>query len=246
MRLRLQLGRVLHPVTVTVFPSFCRICGRALEEPGEKIICGRCLDRVEFHRGPVCPVCGRFYQQPAAEGYPCGQCLEQTPPFSRHRSLGPYSGRLKEALLLFKYKGCEVLGRVLGGMAYEHLAADGLFEGLDFIVPVPLHRKREKERGFNQAELLGRALSDRSGVPLLLGVLIKVRYTPAQVSLEAADRETNLRKAFTVRKAGKITGRTVLLVDDVFTTGSTLRECAAELSRAGAREVRALSLARAV
>lgn len=246
MRLRLQLGRVLHPLTVTVFPSFCRLCGRALEDPGEKIICSRCLGRVEFHRGPVCPVCGRFYHQAAASGLLCGHCLERPEPFSRHRSLGPYSGRLKEIILLFKYKGCEVLGRVLGKMAYDQLATDGLFSGLDFILPVPLHRKREKQRGFNQAELLGRALSDLSGVPLLLRVLIKVRYTPAQVSLEAAERESNLRGAFGVRKPGQIDGRTVLLVDDVFTTGSTLRECAGELRRAGAREVRALTVARAV
>ncbi|MCR4409390.1 MAG: ComF family protein [Candidatus Saccharicenans sp.] len=246
MKLRLRLGRVMHPVTVTVFPSFCRLCGRTLEDPGQKIVCGHCLDRVEFHHGPVCPVCGRFYHQPAASGHLCGHCLERPEPFSRHRSLGPYAGRLKEIILLFKYKECEALGRVLGQMAYDRLATDGLFAGLDFIVPVPLHRKREKRRGFNQADLLGRALSDLSGVPLLPRVLIKVRYTPAQVSLEAAERESNLRGAFGVRKAGRIDGRTILLVDDVFTTGSTLRECAAELRRAGAREVRALTVARAV
>ncbi|RFT16983.1 MAG: hypothetical protein OP8BY_0925 [Candidatus Saccharicenans subterraneus] len=246
MKLRLHLSRVMHPVTVIVFPSSCRLCGRALEDPKEKIICTRCLDRVEVHHGPVCPICGRFYHQPAAAGHPCGHCLERPEPFSRHRSLGPYSGRLKEIILLFKYKGCEVLSQPLAAMVYEHLASDGFFDGLDFIVPVPLHRKREKQRGFNQAELLGRALSDLSGVPLLPGILIKVRNTPAQVSLEAAEREMNLRTAFTVSKAGKINGRTALLVDDVFTTGSTLRECAAELRRAGAREVRALTLARAV
>ncbi|NPV82515.1 MAG: ComF family protein [Candidatus Aminicenantes bacterium] len=246
MKLRLRLGRVMHPVTVTVFPSFCRLCGRALEEPGQKVVCGHCLDRVEFHHGPVCPVCGRFYHQAAASGLPCGHCLERPEPFSRHRSLGPYSGRLKEIILLFKYKGCEVLSQPLAAMAHEHLASDGFFNGLDFIVPVPLHRKREKQRGFNQAELLGRALSGLSGVTLLPGILIKIRNTPAQVSLEAGERETNLRTAFTVRKAEKINGRAVLLVDDVFTTGSTLRECAAELRRAGAREVRALTVARAV
>jgi len=110
----------------------------------------------------------------------------------------------------------------------------------------PFTREERKKRGFNQAELLGRALSDLSGIPLLPDVLIKIRNTPTQVSLKAAERETNLRRAFMVRKAEKITGRTVMLVDDVFTTGSTLRECAAQLRRAGVREVRALTLARAV
>ncbi len=241
-----SLSRVLHPVTATIFPSFCRLCGGALDEPGEKIVCTRCFDRIEVHRGPVCPVCGRFYQQATATGQLCGSCLERAPEFSRHRSLGPYSGRLKEVILLFKYKSCEILSRPLSEIAYRQFAGDGLFEDLDFIVPVPLHRKREKQRGFNQAELLGRALSRWSGVPVLSGVLIKIRNTPAQVSLEAAEREINLRRAFMVKNASKISGRVVLLVDDVFTTGSTLTECAAELRRAGAEEVRGLTLARAV
>ncbi len=246
MKLRFRLSRALHPVTVTVFPSFCRLCGRALVDPEEKIICARCLETVEIHRGPVCPVCGRFYHQTAASGQPCGQCQERTPEFSRHRSLGPYSGRLKEVILLFKYKSCEFLSRPLSAMVFRHFAGGDLFEGLDYIVPVPLHRKREKQRGFNQAELLGCGLSDLSGLPLLTGVLIKIRNTPAQVSLEAAERETNLRKAFLVKKGEKIDGRKILLVDDVITTGSTLRECAARLRQAGAGEIRALTLARAV
>lgn len=239
-------GRVIHPVMVTVFPSFCRLCGRALEVSGEKIVCFRCLQRVERHAGPYCPICGRFYHQSEASVEPCGQCLKQPPPFSRHRSLGPYSGRLKEVILLFKYKDCEALSRPLARMMYEHPAGREIFEGLDCILPVPLHRKREKIRGFNQAALLGRSISELSGVPFLSGVLVKTRTTPAQVSLEAADRESNLKGAFEVRKAHQIAGKTVLLVDDVFTTGSTLKECAGQLEKAGAREIRALTLARAV
>ncbi|MGB9906123.1 MAG: ComF family protein [Candidatus Saccharicenans sp.] len=242
----LRLHRVFHPLTLTVFPSFCRLCSRALEDPEERVVCSRCLHQVEIHRGPVCPVCGRFYQQEASAGQVCGQCLEAPPHLSRHRSLGPYSGRLKELILLFKYKGCEVLSRPLGLMAYEYLAGDGIFAGLDCILPVPLHRKRKKMRGFNQAELLGRILSDLSGLPLLTRVLVKTRNTPTQVSLEAAERETNLRGAFKVRKPGQIEKRRLLLVDDVFTTGSTLRECAKELRKSGALEVRAITLARAL
>ena len=131
-------------------------------------------------------------------------------------------------------------------MVYENLAGDGIFTGLDCILPVPLHRKREKMRGFNQAELLGRSISRLSSLPLLRGVLVKTRNTPAQVSLEAAERETNLRGAFEVRKPALVKGQTVLLVDDVFTTGSTLRECSRVLGQSGALEVRALTLARAL
>ncbi|MGQ9800420.1 MAG: ComF family protein [Candidatus Saccharicenans sp.] len=242
----LRLSRVFYPLTITIFPSFCRLCGRALEDHEEKVVCSRCLQQVEIHRGPVCPVCGRFYQQEAAAGQVCGQCLEGAPLWSRHRSLGPYTGRLKELILLFKYKGCEILSRPLGRMVHENLAGDGIFSGLDCILPVPLHRKRERMRGFNQAELLGQSISALSSLPLLKGVLIKTRNTPAQVSLEAAERETNLRGAFEVRKPGQIKNLRLLLVDDVFTTGSTLGECARTLIKSGALEVRALTLARAV
>ena len=243
----LRFSRVFYPLTITIFPSFCRLCGRALEDYEEKVVCGRCLQQVAIHRGPVCPVCGRFYQQEEAAGQVCGQCLEAAPLLlSRHRSLGPYTGRLKEIILLFKYKGCEVLSRPLSRMVYENLAGDGIFSGLDCILPVPLHRKRERMRGFNQAGLLGLSISRLSGLPFLTGVLVKTRNTLAQVSLEAAERETNLRGAFEVRKPGLVKGRAVLLVDDVFTTGSTLRECARVLRRSGALEVRALTLARTV
>lgn len=175
----------------------------------------------------------------------CGSCLRELPPFSRHRSVGLYSGRLKEIIILFKYKGNEVLSQPLARLAFETLSQDGIFRGVDGIVPVPLHRKREKMRGFNQSELLARQLSRYCSLPVLSGFLYKIRNTPAQVSLEAQKRETNLKGAFKVRRADKLKGRSILLVDDVFTTGSTIGECSQALRTAGVREVRALTLARA-
>ncbi len=136
--------------------------------------------------------------------------------------------------------------RPLAIMLQEVLEREGLLENVDLIIPVPLHRKREKSRGYNQAALLSSALSELTGVPWLSEALVRTRNTPPQVSLQAAERITNLKGAFKVKKAEKVAGRVVLLVDDVFTTGSTLRECAGELSKAGAREVRAATLARAV
>ncbi|MDI6846068.1 MAG: ComF family protein [Candidatus Saccharicenans sp.] len=231
---------------MTFFPSRCLLCRQLLEKPGEKIVCHRCLSLVEAHRGPVCPVCGRFYHNPSASSFPCGDCLEQPPSYSRHRSFGPYSGQLKEIILLFKYRGHEGLRRPLAIMLQEVLEREGLLENVDLIIPVPLHRKREKSRGYNQAALLSSALSKLTGVPWLSDALVRTRNTPPQVSLQAAERQTNLEGAFKVKKTEKVAGRVVLLVDDVFTTGSTLRECAGELRKAGVGEVRAATLARAV
>jgi len=241
----LFLDRIIHPVKTVIFPSYCRLCSRLLEKKGEKVICSDCLELIEIHKGAVCPVCGRFYYHNYNSEFPCQDCLNDLPPFTRHRSLGAYAGRLKEIIILFKYRGYENLSRPLARLVYKYLAEDGLFSGVDFILPVPLYRKREKARGFNQAELLARELSRLCSIPTLPGVLVKVKNTPAQVSLEASDREVNLKGAFSVRKKEKIENRTLLLVDDVFTTGSTVKECALALKRAGAREVRAVTLARA-
>jgi ComF family protein len=236
----------MYPVKIIIFPSYCLLCGQALEKVAERVICSDCQGKVEVHQGPSCPVCGRFYFHNSPADYLCGECLDSPPPFDRHRSLGPYAGHLKEVILLFKYKGYEALSRPLGRLVYKMLSENGSFSGVDSIIPVPLHKKREKKRGFNQSELLSREISRVSAIPVIKNVLVKTRNTPSQVSLDAPEREINLRGAFRVRKLEKIAGRTLLLVDDVFTTGSTIRECAKELKKAGAREIRAVTLARAL
>jgi ComF family protein len=168
------------------------------------------------------------------------------PPYSIHRSCGRYSEVLKDVVLLFKYGKVSILSRNLARFAEESLGAEeGLWQGVDFLVPVPLHRKRKRERGFNQADLLARDLARIKGMKVLDGCLVKVRNVPPQASLEAADREANVRGVYEVKNSATVKGKTLVLVDDVFTTGSTLRECGLALMRAGARDVRALTLAQA-
>jgi len=116
----------------------------------------------------------------------------------------------------------------------------------DFIVPVPLHRKRLKERGFNQAQLLGRVLAKHWRINLSVHNLRRVRWTEPQIGLCAADREQNVRGAFQVADPVQFEGRRLLLLDDVYTTGSTVGECARTLKRAGAEEVRVVTVARAL
>lgn len=227
------------------FPSFCKTCGRLLENRRERILCADCLDRILPHRAPSCVVCGRFFE---GEGDPhaCGHCAVAAPPFSRHRSAGRYRGVLKDALLLLKYRRYRPLGRILGGMAYEALKKDeDLWRGVDLIVPVPLHRKRRRERGFNQSEEIGREIGERAGLKVAAGVLRKTRPAPPQTSLEHADRADNVRDAFALGRKTDIRGKVILLVDDVYTTGSTLRECARVLRTEGAAEVRGITVAQA-
>jgi competence protein ComFC len=228
-----------------VFPSFCHICREPLEAAGEKIVCGACLSRLVPRRGASCTRCGRFYQG-SAEDHLCGRCLGEAPAFSLHRSCGAYGGALKDVILLYKYRKYAPLSRPLARYADECLAGEpGLWEGAEFLVPVPLHPSRRRERGFNQARLLARDLAARRGLAVLAGSLVKTRNAPAQAGLGAADRERNVRRAYAVRRPARVAGRTLILVDDVTTTGATIRECAKVLKEAGAKDVRAITLAQA-
>lgn len=230
---------------LVVLPSFCRLCGALLERPGERLVCGACLAGLPVRRGPVCPCCGRFLEA-AGEPAPCGRCLDRPPAFSRHRSAGRYDGALRDVLLLYKYGRLAPLGRDLSAFVERSPAAgEDLWAGLDAVVPVPLHRARRRERGFNQSELVARSLARGRGLPVLVRALVKTRPTPPQTSLAAGERAANARDAYAARDPGKIRGLTLIVVDDVFTTGATLGECAAVLKAAGAREVRALTVAQA-
>jgi len=244
-RLRARAAALARHVELLVFPSFCRLCAKPLGRPGESVVCRDCLSRLEPRRGPACLCCGRFFEG-AGGDHLCGRCLDRVPPFSLHRSCGRYDGALKDVILLFKYGRVPVLARPLARFAGEGLAGEeGLWQGADLLVPVPLHPKRKRERGFNQSERLARELARIRGLGVLEKCLVKVRPTPPQTSLEGAGREANVRGAYTVRRPGLTRGKTLILVDDVFTTGSTLRECGLALKGAGAREVRALTLAQA-
>jgi ComF family protein len=163
-----------------------------------------------------------------------------------HRSCGLYFGSLKDTIILFKYRGFPVLSKALAEFILQTLGREEpLWWGVDCIVPVPLSSEKQKMRGFNQASELSRELARKKNIELIEGQLIKVRRTPPQTSLEASERRKNLLGAFEVVDSQCIKGKTVLLIDDVFTTGSTLQECSLALERAGALEIRALTLAQA-
>ena len=240
-----RAGSLARHVELLVFPSFCRLCSRPLGRPGEKVVCRECWEALAPRRGPACVCCGRFFEG-AGGDHVCGRCLERVPPYTLHRSCGRYDGALRDLILLFKYGRVSALGRPLARFAAAALEAEeGLWEGADGLVPVPLHPKRKRERGFNQSQVLARELARIRGLAVVDNGLVKVRNVPPQASLEAAGREANVRGAYTVRRRARVEGRVLVLVDDVFTTGSTLGECGLVLKRAGAREVRALTLAQA-
>lgn len=228
-----------------IFPSACRLCGGLLDKPGERVLCGDCLAGLKPARGPVCGVCGRPIASEVLSLHPCGACRAVPPAFSRHRSAGEYAGRLREALLLFKFRKYKPLAGPLAAFAAAAVPDGAGLWGEGVLVPVPLHRKRRRERGFNQAEALAVALGRMTGRPVETRALRRVADIPPQTTMGRAERIANVRGAFRVVRPERIRGRSVVLVDDVFTTGSTLGECARVLREAGAADVRALTLARA-
>jgi ComF family protein len=176
----------------------------------------------------------------------CGRCRKRRPVFSYARSAVSYGELAREALHAFKFGGCRALAAPLGDLL-AGLGVASLPEASPHIlVPVPLHPAREQERGFNQSLLLARRLGHAWGLPVRADILARTIATPPQAELDAQARRANVRGAFAVRRPELVAGRHVIVVDDVFTTGSTVTACAETLRRGGARTVGALTVARAM
>ncbi len=240
-----RFGSLLKLVELLFYPSACRLCLGLLENAGEKVVCETCLSRIGPELGPFCQSCGRFFSG-EGEKHLCSSCTAAAPPYRIHRSWGRYEGELKDLILIFKYQKVRVLGKILAGCVDETPASTGdLWAGLDYVVPVPLDGKRKRERGFNQSLVFARHLAGTKKVPILGNCLVKIRSVAPQTSLDAEDRRLNVRGAYGIRRGSRVDGKTLLLVDDVFTTGATIGECSRVLLKAGASEVRATTLARA-
>ena len=225
------------------FPSFCELCSSLLEFPQERVICHSCWKSIRTSHPSYCLCCGRFFGA-LEEPHLCQDCLQKRPPFSHHRSSGKYKGKLKDIILLYKYRHFQVLGKDLAHLVYRALGREEeIWWNVDAIVPVPLHPKRKKERGFNQAQIIAKELARIKRIELGDQLLLKIKNVLPQTSLRVEEREESVSGAFAVAKGDKIKGKVVLLVDDVYTTGSTVRECSSVLRNAGVKEVKALTVA---
>jgi ComF family protein len=188
------------------------------------------------YSGPRCGICGEPF--PSEHGLVCAECITKPPAFSRAFSYGLYEGTLEQAVKALKFSKIKRLSREMGKLLRKIPLPE-----TDGIAAVPLSRKGLLERGFNQSLLLAKEISDFSGTPLLPNALFKIKETRPQALLSKKDRLANLKGAFMAGE--EAAGNTILLVDDVMTTGATLHECSKALLKAGAKEVFAATLARA-
>jgi len=232
-----------------IFPDRCLLCDAPVSRLSDSSVCGSCWDSAVNLRlqPPCCPSCGLPFQMPAQEpGHLCGGCSVQTPPFSGSRSFGYYAAQLSRLVQAFKFEGRRDLARPLAALLASAYLEAWHREDFELAVPVPLHPRRRRERGFNQSKLLAAALQEQLMLPYSEAPLCRTRDTPPQVGLPDAERYRNLRSAFRCDRSGMVRGRRILLIDDVMTTGATVSSATEALLDAGARSVSVLTVARAV
>lgn len=240
------MKEILTGIADLIFPPRCLACGGSLEQHPPLPFCPPCTAAIHFIDSPLCPRCGTPFPPTEGGDHLCGECLLTERPFAVARSVGRYEETLLAAIHRFKYRGKTGVGDLLGQMMADFAGKIWDMTLFERILPVPLHPKRLRERGFNQAVILARVLSRRFDLPLDFASLRRERFTPPQVGLDREARSANVRGAFVVTHPERVAGRRLLLVDDVYTTGNTLSECARVLIRAKAEAVAVLTLARAV
>lgn len=215
-----------------VYPLECAGCGRA-----GQVICDRCRAALPALLPPFCEICavpGDFIR--------CPPCRDAAPSFDGIRAPFLYAGAIRQAVLAFKYGGVRAAAPQLGGMLADYLQDHPLPGGL--ATAVPMHPRRRRERGYNQAELLARAVSRRNGLAYRGDLLVRSRpVAPQAGTATAAERATNVAGSVALKDDRDLAGAGIILVDDVATTGNTLEVCAAVLKAAGAQSVWGLTLA---
>lgn len=216
------------------FPERCEGCGQT-----GSLFCSACQQQIDFLLPPLCPLCG----YPSRNNLLCYRCQKSARTVDGVRSVAFFEGPLRETVHAFKYRGLHCLTKPLAKLMVVCWHREPL--PADVIVPVPLHRRRLRERGYNQAALLARALGAEIGLPVREDWLIRTRVTAPQVKLNVSERKQNVADAFQCRIPDLVIGRQVLLVDDVCTTGATLDACGLALRQAGAKSVWAFTLGRA-
>ena len=238
----LPLRNPLRGLVSLFYPSFCAACS-GLVEPGE-YLCDVCADEAPRLRAPFCAKCSQPFAGAISDTFICANCQDRVLHFDAAVSAYRSRGVVRQVMLDFKYGRQVHLRYILARWLAEALEDPRLAgRRFDFIVPVPLHPARKRERGFNQAELLARVLSRKTNIGLY-SVLQRTRYTTTQTQFDRAQRMENLKGAFRLRRGGNVQDLRVLLVDDVLTTGSTLSECASVLKADGALSVHAATAAR--
>lgn len=226
-----------------IYPErgICFICDTYDEGVGEDHICSDCKDKLIFVGDNICRICGKPLGADSL-GQRCKHCIKHPHYFSRAIAPLIYDGEIKQTIYTFKYGNKPYIYKALGPIMVQAIIKDNI-DNIDMIIPVPLHKSKLMKRGFNQSELLARYISKELDIPMYPKGLIRRRKTAVQNKLHRIERIDNVKDAFIAKKPNLFIDKKVLLIDDIYTTGSTCDECSRIILEAGARDVVVLTLA---
>jgi len=239
-----MFGRFIEAVLDIIYPRICLACKNKLANCAsiDNLVCLECWSKIKRNTPPFCRLCGRHMDKPQKNI--CPGCIKNPLYFDRAFSPCVYEGAIVDLIHEFKYKNKEHLGFTLSRLILEFIEEFNLdFEILDFIIPLPLHRARLREREFNQAQVISKYLAEKLNKPLEDNLLFRNRNSRTQTELETRERFLNVKGIFSVKKGAPLKGKNILLVDDVLTSGATSSEAAYALKQAGANAVFVLTLA---
>lgn len=231
---------MLKKILSVFLPEKCAVCRKITANSA--LICAVCFEKTRLVANPMCPLCGQPHPASVAISHPCADCIRRPPPFDWHRSCLHYKEPVNGLVYRFKYGHDLSLTRLFSSWI-QKLHNDRVIKA-DYLIPVPLSMNRLKKRTYNQSLELARMISRNTKIPVLANSLRKIRDTPAQTSLDKKERSRNLSHAFCWKdKNIKLKGKKVVLIDDVYTTGSTLSACARILKPLKPQSIGALTIA---
>lgn len=231
------LQQTVETALAFLYPAQCRVCERQLRL--ELYMCQTCWQDIQFIEPPWCEICGTPNTKDK-----CATCATNPPQFGKLRTVAYYEAALQLAIHLFKFEKRKILKKQLTQLITENLPHDCDVAAYDFILPIPIHKKRLRERGFNQATLLADRIANTIGVQVEKDALVRHRNTSPQSSLDREARQTNIVGAFELQKKEVVRNKRILVFDDVYTTGATVREAVKVLWNADPLEIDVLTLAR--
>ncbi len=241
-----MFGVLIDGLSTILFPKTCVVCKNKLKGgiSVDNFVCLACWGKISKNAPPFCHSCGRHIGKSNSTKNICPKCIRQPLHFDRAFSPCNYDGPVKELIHAFKYSGKDYLGKTLSNIMSQFILEYNLpINYTDYIIPIPLHSSKLREREFNQAQILSNHIGKTFNKPVLSNALMRFRATKAQVQLDTEDRMQNVANSFSLRRDSDIRGKDILLVDDVLTTGATASEASKTLKDAGARIIFVLTLA---
>ncbi len=229
-----------------LFPEACQLCGEARATPSQAYVCADCRAEVRFIEPPFCERCGRPFEGEITNQFECLNCREMELAFSSARSAVFAREKVLELIHRYKYHRALWFEPLLAELLIQRAAPELAKAKWNWIVPVPLHPAKQREREFNQAERLAVRLGEATGIGVNTKLVERVIPTRSQTLLSRPEREANVRRAFAAKKGAELKGDRLVLLDDVFTTGATTSACARALRAAGAAEVCVWTVARGI